>query len=298
MSIFTVMMKTCFLTCCFFSVNNAVYATDIIYYPWFDEEKFKEDTYYLALLKLALESSKDEFGEYELKKAIQPMFQNRAMLEIKYNRNLSVIWTMTSQQREQDLNPIRIPVLRGLGGYRIFLIKEGQQEKFYKIKSAKQLKKLFAGQGHDWPDSYILTDNDYRLVTGPGHSTLFNMLQYGRFDYMPRALHEPWNEVKMFKGLQVETSLALHYPSPYYFFVSNDNSKLKERIELGLINAENNGSFQQLFNSHPVTKNMLLSANLQQRKIFKLRNSFLSKETQRVVEKFELFNSPVNGKLP
>ncbi len=293
----TTFFNILFLICFLFSVNSIVHAKDTILYPWFDEEKFKEDAYYLALLKLALESSKEEFGEYELKKAIQPMFQNRAMLEIKYNRNLSVIWTMTSQQREQELNPIRIPILRGLGGYRIFLIKEGQQEKFSKINSVKQLKKLFAGQGHDWPDSYILSDNNYRLVTGPGHKTLFNMLQYGRFDYMPRALHEPWNEIKMFKGLQVETSLALHYPSPYYFFVSNDNPKLKNRIEVGLINAEENGSFQELFDSHPVTKNMLLSARLAQRKVFKLRNSFLSKETQRVVEKITLFNPIFNGNI-
>jgi len=41
------------------------------------------------------------------------------------------------------------------------------------------------------------------------------MLQHGRFDYMPRALHEAWNEVEIFEGLQVESSLALHYPSPY-----------------------------------------------------------------------------------
>lgn len=278
----------------FVTASSVSQAKDIIYYPWFDEEQFKEDEYYLSLLKLALENSKEEFGEYELKKAIQPMFQNRAVVEVKNNRNLSVLWTMTSQQREQELNPIRIPILRGLGGYRIFLIKAGQQEKFSKISSEKQLKKLFAGQGYDWPDSHILSDNNYRLITGPGHKTLFNMLQHSRFDYMPRALHEPWNEIKLFEGLQVESSLALHYPSPYYFFVSADNPKLKKRIEVGLIRAEKNGSFQKLFDNHPITRNMLHLAKLDQRKIFKLTNSFLSKETQQVVDKIALFHSPSN----
>jgi len=274
----------------FFCVSPAAQTADTILYPWDEEEKFKESIYYLALLKLALENSKAEYGDYQLKKVIQPMFQGRALVEVKYNRKLSVTWTMTSQKREQELNPIRIPLLRGLGGYRIFLIKAGQQKRFSKIKSAKQLKKLFAGQGHDWPDSAILADNHYRLITGSGHSTLFNMLQHGRFDYMPRALHEPWNEVNMFDGLQVESTLALHYPSPYYFFVSNDNPKLKKRIEVGLTNAEKNGSFQSLFKSHPVTKNMLLSANLSERKVFKLKNNFMSLETQQVVNKIPLFN--------
>jgi len=268
-----------------FSFSSITYATDTIFYPWFDEGQFKEDDYYLSLLKLALENSKNEFGEYELIKSIQPMYQGRALVEIENNRNVSITWTMTSKDREKTLNPIRIPLLRGLGGYRISLIKEGQQEKFSKINSAEQLKELIAGQGYDWPDSTILSDNNYNLITGPGHKTLFNMLQHGRFDYMPRALHEAWNEAKMFEGLQVETSLALHYPSPYYFFVSNDNSRLQKRIEIGLIKAEKEGSFQKLFDTHPVTKNMLLSAQLGQRKVFELSNALLSKETQEMIEK-------------
>jgi hypothetical protein len=272
------------------SFKSYVQAKDVVLYPWFDEGQFKEDDYYLKLLTLALEHSKNEFGEYELKKSVQPMYQGRSIVEIKKNRNVSITWTMTSKKREQEINPIRIPLLRGLGGYRIFLIKEGQQERFSRINTADELKELVAGQGHDWPDSVILSDNSYRLITGPGHKTLFNMLQYGRFDYMPRALHEPWNEAKMFDGLQVESTLALHYPSPYYFFVSNDNLRLKNRLEIGLTAAEKNGSFKQLFDTHPVTKNMLMSAKLSQRKVFKLKNSFLSDETKKVVENIPLFN--------
>lgn len=138
----------------------------------------------------------------------------------------------------------------------------------------------------------ILADNGYQLITGTGHATLFNMLQHGRFDYMPRALHEPWNEVEMFEGLQVESTLASHYPSLYYFFVSRDNPRLKERIETGLRKAEQNGSFKRLFDNHPVTKNTMTAAPLDKRKIFKLKNYFMSVETQAVVDKNPLFILP------
>ena len=131
------------------TIASNVNASNTIIYPSFNEGKFKEDEYYLSLLKLALENSKDEFGEFELKKAVQPMFQKRALFEIKNNRNLHVVCTMTSKDREKMLNTIRVPLLRGLGGYRIFLIKEGQQQKFSNINSAEQLKSLIAGQGHD-----------------------------------------------------------------------------------------------------------------------------------------------------
>ncbi len=114
---------------------------------------------------------------------------------------------------------------------------------------------------------------------------------------MASALHEPWNEVEMFEGLEVEKSLALHYPSPYYFFVSNDNPRLKQRIEVGLRKAEENGNFKRLFETHPVTKNMLAAAQLDSRKVFKLKNSFMSVDTQKVVDKIPLFNfSVTNGK--
>ena len=274
----------------FFAINSLSYAKDIIIYPWYEQGGFAED-YFLKLLKLSLENSKDEFGDYELEQSVQTMYQGRAIVEIKRNRSIDVMWTMTSIKRERQVTPIRIPLLKGLAAYRIFLIKEGAQERFAKITSEQQLKDLIAGQGKDWPDSYILLDNNYGLMTAAGHNLLFSMLQHGRFDYMPRALHEPWQEIKKFPGLQVESSLAIHYPAPFYFFVSNDNPKLKKRIEVGLTKAEQNGSFQHLFDTHPMTQNMVSSAKLKQRKIFRLKNRLLSEETKKIVEKIELFDS-------
>jgi len=39
---------------------------------------------------------------------------------------------------------------------------------------------------------------------------------------------------------------------------------------------------------------MLASAKLDQRRVFKLKNSFMSAETQQVVDNIALFNSPKN----
>jgi hypothetical protein len=256
---------------------------DTIIHPWF-EGNFKEDLYYLALLKLALESSKAEFGEYKLIITSKPMYQQRGLTQIKNKKGLDVIWTMTSAKRESELAAIRIPILRGLGGYRIFLIKEGEQERFSKIEKIDELKHLQAGQGSSWPDVKILRTHGFNVRTASGHETLFKMLKHDRFDYMPRALHEAWNEKKMFSGLDVETSIAIQYPAPYYFFVNKDNIKLQNRIEKGLLNAEKNGSFQQLFNTHPVTKNMLSAAKLNKRKIFSIRNPLLTDETIKMLE--------------
>ncbi len=272
-----------FIFCCLaLSMSFQSKAKDVIIYPWFDG-KFQEDHYYLALLKLALEESKDRFGEYTLVQASQPMFQERSLIEVNKNQKLNVVWSMTSKKREAVLNPIRVPLLRGLGGYRIFLIPEDDQYIYQKIRHADQLKDLVAGQGRGWPDSYILADNGYKLVTPAGHESLFKMLQHGRYAYMPRALHEAWNEAQAFEGLVVESALALQYDSPYFFFVSKKNDPLLQRIEYGLNIAEQKGRFLSLFNSHPVTKDILTKAQLHKRRIFKLNNTFLTPETQKVV---------------
>lgn len=256
---------------------------DTYTYPWF-QGGFKEDLYYLELFKLALESSKPTFGEYKLIKNENPMFQQRALTQIRDQKGLDVVWTMTSAQRENELAAIRIPILRRLGGYRIFLIQEGDQARFSRITHVDELKALQAGQGSSWPDVKILNTYDFNVITASGHEALFKMLRHGRFDYMPRALHEAWNEQKMFSGLDVEKSLVIQYPAPYYFFVNKANNKLKNRIEQGLIIAEKNGSFQKLFASHPVTKEMLSAAKLHERKIFRIDNPLLTAETREMLK--------------
>ncbi len=242
----------------------------------------KDYIYFLSLLKLALEKTKAEFGPYQLISAPLPMLQQRAIAEIIDNR-LDVTWTMTSPEREAKLKPIRVPALKGLGGFRIFLIRADEQARFAQIESEAQLKKIAAGQGRYWPDSDILLANNYRLIQAADHATLMKMLRFKRFDYMPRSVHEIWSEAELFDDIQVEETLAIYYPSPFYFFVNNDNSLLYERIKLGLHKAINDGSFQRFFENEPSSKNVLTRAKLNERKIFRLENHFMTEETKAVM---------------
>jgi hypothetical protein len=256
---------------------------DTVIYPW-TTGGFKGDDYYLDLLTLILDLSKEKYGDYRLVKADSAMLQTRQISEVKANRGLlNVTWTMTSKERESYLTPIRYPLLRGLGGYRICLIHVDNVEKFT-VLDESSLKVLFAGQGVSWPDSLILSDNNFNLSTATGHERLFKMLAHKRFDYMPRSLHEAWNEADMFPNLVVDLTFALYYPSPYYFFVNPKNERLIKRLSYGFKQAEQDGSFQHFFDNHPVTKNTLMKAALQQRKVYKLINNHMSEETQHIME--------------
>jgi len=74
------------------------------------------------------------------------------------------------------------------------------------------------------------------------------MLKAGRFDYFPRGLYQIKNELDTYAewGFAIVPDLALHYPNAIHFFVAKDNTALAKRIELGLIRAKADGSFEAL----------------------------------------------------
>ncbi|MFD2166426.1 hypothetical protein ACFSJY_09105 [Thalassotalea euphylliae] len=203
---------------------------------------------------------------------------------IKNQKVINVVWTMTSKERERELLPVRVPLFMGLGGCRVFLIKKGNQPEFNNIHSEQALKRLYAGQGADWPDTEILEFNEYNVVKAAVHDTLFSMLEKGRFDYFPRAMHEAFVEVNHFEGLAVEETILLKYTAPFFFFVSNENKRLAERLEYGLVKMYQDGSFAQFFESNPYSSGVLSRAGDFKRKVFNLKNPLLSKETSEALE--------------
>lgn len=246
-----------------------------------ESETDKRPRYYVDLLRLVLERTQDVDGAFHLKPAEKRMFQGRAIISLQKGEALDVVWTMTSKEREEDLLPIRIPLLKGLLGYRIFLIRPQDTEKFAAITTLEDLKSLTAGQGHDWPDTKILRANGLQVITAGTYDGLFEMLERGRIDYFPRGVNEPWAELQAHpeSELIVEESILLKYPAAIYFFVNKKDRALANRIERGLRLMMKDGSFDEFFHTHPHTQPIFERANLEQRKTFTLENPLLPPET-------------------
>ncbi|MFC6755272.1 hypothetical protein, partial [Halorubrum tibetense] len=66
---------------------------------------------------------------------------------------------------------------------------------------------------------------------------------------------------------------------PMYFFVNQRNFDLANRIERGLEAMINDGSFDKLFLNHPSIVDVVKRAKLSERRVFKLLNPDLPKET-------------------
>jgi len=262
-------------------VNTATYANKIDLVRYIDSKDFPDpkQSYFVDLLTLSLEASKDRFGSYKLQPINIEMAQARTSIMLQRNEYIDLTWRMTSQVLEQQLQAIYFPILKGLMGHRIFIIRKDQQHLFTKDLSLNALKGIHLGQGKNWPDTEILLENGFKVSQGRSND-LIEMLKKNRFNYFPRALHEPWLEIANEETLTVEKHLMLQYPAPVFFFVNKENNRLQQRLTFGLNKLLESGRFEEFFLNHPVTAGILTKAQVKKRVAFTLNNPLLSKQTK------------------
>lgn len=250
-------------------------ATWNIYYPQPEDELDLRTTYPLAVLALAL----DHTGvRYNLVASQKPMGQGRSIKQLKANREISLVWSMTDRTREQELLPVRIPIYKGLIGWRIFLVKPQYRDTFRGFTSLEELRQYLPVQGHDWPDTRILRANGFEVVTGTGMNDLYTLVDNDRANFFPRSVVEIWEEVENNPyNLVVEPHIAIRYPTATYFFVNKKNVVLARLLETGFRRAIASGEFDRLF--YQIHETYLSRANLGERLTFELNNPILPAKT-------------------
>ena len=243
--------------------------------------------YHVGLLELALDRSGVAF---DLSPTPQEMTQPREMVNLR-NGKVSVIWAGTSQAFEQEFLPVRVPLYRGLLGYRVCLIDANSQPAFSAVESTAQLTEFRMGQGVGWADVDILRANSFTVFTAR-YDLLFGMTTANRFDCYLRGVTEVSKELTEYgpanPTLAVEQDLLLVYPFATFFFVDPANTALAEALERGLTRATDDGSFQAYFEGHPDVQAVYDHLNLDARKRFDLENPFLSQATRQIPAKFWL----------
>jgi len=271
-------------------ISTVTHADEVDIVRYIDSKEFPDpkQSYFVDLLKLTLEASKDQFGEYQLQPINIEMAQARSSLMLQRNEYIDLTWRMTSQQLEQKLQAIYFPILKGLMGYRIFIIHKDQQYRFNKNTSLAELQSLHLGQGYNWPDTKILLANGFNVIQGYDNF-LLDMLKKSRFNYFPRALHEPWPEIAGDNTLSVEKNIMLQYPAPVFFFVNKDNKRLQKRLNFGLSKLLESGRYEHFFLNHPITSGIKNKANVSKRSVFRLENPLLSQKTKELLSDVRLW---------
>lgn len=235
------------------------------------------DEYPIQLLALAL----DQTGvNYQLKPSENLLSKSKALSRLQDNREINIVWGMTSPQREKDLLPIRIPIYKGLIGWRLLLIRQDMAGRFKYIQQLEHLVKLSPLQGRDWPDTKILQFNGFDVVTEKTQSSLMSMLGKAQGDFFPRSIIEVWEELAKSETqipIQVQPTLGIRYPAAIYFFVNKKSVPLASLIEKGLEKAIENGTFDALFVES--YKEYIEKAQIENRTFYMLKNTFLPEKT-------------------
>lgn len=245
------------------------------------------------VLQMALDKTRAEYGAYHLTLS-RPMEQGRVMIELTKNKSVHLANFAPTSERETKLLPIRIPVTKGLLGYRVCLIRKGTEFKFKGIHSIYDWKKqgLRIGQGTHWPDTAVLEGNNLKVEKSVKYTPLFEMLAKGRFDCFSRSVSEVLPELEKHRaeGITLDNKLALVYRLPSFFFVSRQNPQLAQRLQKGLKSILADGSFDSFITSSYGPQLKILG--MKQRQPIYLDNPYLSKETKEITKDPTLWLDP------
>ncbi|RZJ14406.1 MAG: transporter substrate-binding domain-containing protein [Acidovorax sp.] len=248
---------------------------EVVRYPIPESAADQRYDYPRKLLELVLSKTRTA---YRVEYPTVSMSQNRQIIELEAGRTIDVSALPSSAEREARLLPIRVPLNKGLLGWRLGLVRKGDTHRVAQIKTLSDLMGVRLAQGQDWPDTQILSGNGLEVINGSTYEGLFKMLESQRFDYFPRSVMEIWDEQEAHAStLEIEPHLALHYFYDSYFFVNKRNTKLAADISEGMEKAIADGSFDKLFNEHWGER--VRKARLNDRTVIELRNPLLTPET-------------------
>ena len=266
-------------------VVTTVFAKEMVYI--YHKPESRDDVrynYHWEVLRAALEKTKKDYGTYTMKPSKRMMNEKRQVAELKKGNKLTIMIRAASQEHERMFTPVRIPLDKGLIGYRVFLIHKEDQPKYSAIKTLDELKKLSVGQGSGWSDVKVWRANGFNVIEGSSYQGLFGMVLRKRFDFFSRGIVEIIGEYEQRKNkmpnLHIEETIAVYYPWPFYFYFpkSEQGRKLAIRVEEGLLALfEDKKTFDPIFFKYH--GEALKRHNLKSRKIFRIKNPLLTPET-------------------
>ncbi len=256
-------------------------------------------TYEYRLIAELMARTEARFGPYQLQPYTGKMSSRRLNNEAIHGERINLMWSDAGHPNlDNQMIRIPFPLLKGLLGYRIFLIRKDDQPRFAAIRSLEELKLLRLGQGANWGDIKIYRHNGFAVTTGKDYQNLFHMLVSGRFDYFPRGVNEAPLEYaaqhEQHPELAIEQTLLLVYRYPVFFYVSRNSPQLAKRLSAGLEQMQADGSFDRFFFDYygPV----LEQAKLSGRRVFYLDNPFLPADTP--IDRPELWLDPLKPLPP
>lgn len=109
------------------------------------------------VLRSALEKTTPSHGPFEMKQFSEAMSPQRVAQELVLpNGRINVMARAASPEFDRSFITVRIPIDKGLLGYRVLLVRKDDLPRFARVRSVQDLRKLRAGMGKGWTDVAVL----------------------------------------------------------------------------------------------------------------------------------------------
>jgi hypothetical protein len=274
-------IKTFFLfLLLFFTYNNDAFAVDtiLINHPLSAQDKRYE--YPQKLLNKILSVTNEEFGYVKLSTNGLSMNRTRALTSLVQGKNLHVMAEAPKPEWNEKLLVVRIPIRKGIQGFRLFLSKNEHKARLSQIYTFEEFKLLPTGSGKQWSTTSALQQAGFNVVKGIDYEGLFGMLMRKRFITFGRGINEIFEEFDQrhsaLNELIIDERFLLYIPLPTYFFVTPTKPELRNRIELGLKRLITSGEFDKIFEAE--FSDLIKKAKLDKRIKFSIPNPNLSEK--------------------
>ncbi|ESP95210.1 MULTISPECIES: substrate-binding periplasmic protein [Pseudoalteromonas] len=221
---------------------------------------YDRDLFLYELLQQALKAVDHDVNIEHVK--VHP-HQQRTLMALSKGQ-VDLHWSMTSPAREKLAIAVKFPLFDGLIGKRVLIIHKAQYARFKAVTEIAQLSRFTAVQGHDWPDTKILSSNGLNVKPIVNYQAMFDMVLDKKADYFPRSIVEAQSEIvnQNRPELMIVPDYYLSYPARFYFFVNKDKPGLAKKLEMGLAKLKSSGAYhallQRYFDLNMLSKSHML----------------------------------------
>lgn len=223
---------------------------------WNGNKTASRQAYEREILESVLNATSKSHGRWELKedKTDYPAAEDEA--SVFRAKGFDIFGTVAGNQKlakEQKIL-VPLPIMKGLLGYRILIIRTADKAKFAGISTAKQLQSLRLGIPATWADAELFRQNGYKVEEKGSFDDLFTRLENKEFDYVSFGANEVagvFAERAAKAGtLMIDSSLLVYYPFPLVFYVNPAKPELAARLTQGLQTISTNGELDKIFNRY------------------------------------------------
>lgn len=258
---------------------SAELAADVTIKLWNGNKTASRQQYEREVLELALKVSSKNAGDWALVEDLTDYPRAEDEASVFRTKGFDIFGTVAGNAKlaNEEKILIPLPLMKGLLGYRILIIRAADKEKFAAIKTPAQLQQLTMGIPATWADAELFRQNGYPVVEKGSFDELFARLENKEFDYVTFGANEVTGVFKERAAksgkLMVEPSLLVFYPFPLVFYVNPDNTALAQRVTQGLKIIAKNGELDEVFDRYFAAD--LTAVELPARTMITLKNPIL-----------------------